>query len=187
MLLAAAAKSLQSCLTLQPYRPQSTKLRHPWDSPCKNVGVGCHFLLQCMKVKSESEVTQSCPTLRDPMDCSPPGSSIHGIFQARILEWVAIAFSEQIFLTRDQTQVSCIDRWILYHWATWEAQIILLPHNKAKQKLVSCIKHLHLSISSAKIFRSTSSNFFFFGWYFVRTANPETPPFPLEFQVSILR
>ena len=114
-----------------------------------------------MKVKSESEVTQSCPTLRDPMDCSPPGSSIHGIFQARILEWVAIAFSEQIFLTRDQTQVSCIDRWILYHWATWEAQIILLPHNKAKQKLVSCIKHLHLSISSAKIFRSTSSNFFF--------------------------
>ena len=67
----------------------------PWDSPGKNTGVGCHFLLQCMKVNSESEVTQSCLTPRDPMDCSPPGSSIHGIFQARVLEWGAIAFSTQ--------------------------------------------------------------------------------------------
>ena len=67
----------------------------PWDSPGKNTGVGCHFLLQCMKVKSESEVTQSCPTLSDPMDCSLPGSSIHGIFQARVLEWGAIAFSSK--------------------------------------------------------------------------------------------
>ena len=65
----------------------------PWDSPGKNTGVGCHFLLQCMKVKSQSEVAQSCPTLRDPMDCSPPGSSVHGIFQARVLEWGAITFS----------------------------------------------------------------------------------------------
>ena len=72
---------------------QPTRLRHPWDSPGKNTGVGCHFLLQCMKVKSESEVTQSCLTLSDPMDCSLPDSSIHGIFQARVLEWVAIAFS----------------------------------------------------------------------------------------------
>ena len=62
--------------------------------PGKNTGVGCHFLLQCMKVKSESEVTQSCPTPSDPMDCSPPGSSVHGIFQARVLEWGAIAFSD---------------------------------------------------------------------------------------------
>ena len=67
----------------------------PWDSPGENIGVGCHFLLQCMKVRSESEVTQSCPTLRDPMDCSLPGSSIHVIFQARVLEWGAIAFSEE--------------------------------------------------------------------------------------------
>ena len=67
----------------------------PWDSPGKNTGVGCHFLLQCMKVKSENEVTQSCPTLNNPMDCSLPGSSIHGIFQARVLEWGAIAFSDQ--------------------------------------------------------------------------------------------
>jgi len=65
----------------------------PWDSPGKNTGVGCHFLLQCMKVKSESEVAQLCPTLSDPMDCSLPDSSVHRIFQARVLEWVAIAFS----------------------------------------------------------------------------------------------
>ena len=68
---------------------------HPWDSPGKNTGVGCHFLLQCIKVKSESEVAQSCPTLPDPMDCSLPGSSVHGVFQARVLEWGAIAFSER--------------------------------------------------------------------------------------------
>ena len=66
---------------------------HPWDSPGENTGVGCHFLLQCMKVKSESEVAQSCPTLHDPMDCSLPGSSVHGIFQASVLEWGAITFS----------------------------------------------------------------------------------------------
>ena len=67
---------------------------HPWASPGKNTGVGYHFLLQCMKVKSESEVAESCPTLSDPMDCSPPGSSVHGIFQARVLEWGAIAISK---------------------------------------------------------------------------------------------
>ena len=87
------ARSLQSCPTLWPHRRQPTRLLCPWDSPGKNTGVGCHFLLQCMKVKSESEVAQSYPTLSDPMDCSPPGSSIHGIFQARVLEWGAIAFS----------------------------------------------------------------------------------------------
>ena len=79
--------------SVQPHRRQPIRLPRPWDSPGKNTGVGCHFLLQCMKVKSESEVAQSCPTLSDPMDCSPPGSSVHGIFQARVLEWVAIAFS----------------------------------------------------------------------------------------------
>ena len=79
--------------SLRPLRQQPTRLPRPWDSPGKNAGVGCHFLLQCMKVKSESEVAQSCLTLSDPMDCSPPGSSIHGISQARVLEWDAIAFS----------------------------------------------------------------------------------------------
>ena len=80
--------------SVRPHRWQPTRLPRPWDSPGKNTGAGCHFLLQCMKVKSESEVTQSCPTLCDPMDCSPPGSSIYGIFQARVLEWGAIAFSD---------------------------------------------------------------------------------------------
>ena len=79
--------------SVRPQRWQPTRLPHPWDSPGKNTGVGCHVLLQCKKVKSESEVAQSCPTLSDPMDCSLPGSSIHGIFQARVLEWGAIAFS----------------------------------------------------------------------------------------------
>ena len=79
--------------SVRPHRRQPTRLPHPWDSPGKNTGVGCHFLLQCMKVKSESEVAHSCPTLSDPMDCSPPGSSVHGVFQARVLEWGAIAFS----------------------------------------------------------------------------------------------
>ena len=80
---------------MRPHRQQS-RLPRPWDSPGKNTGVGCHFLLQCMKVKSESEVTQACPTLSDPVDCSLPGSSVHGIFQARVLEWGAIAFSKTI-------------------------------------------------------------------------------------------
>ena len=77
--------------SVRPHRRQPTRLPCPWDSPSKNTGVGCHFLLQCRKVKSKSEVAQSCPTLSDPMDCSAPGSSVHGIFQARVLEWVAIA------------------------------------------------------------------------------------------------
>ena len=75
----------------QPHRWQPTRLPNPWDSPGKNTGVGRHFLLQCMKVKSESEVTQSYLILSDPMDCGLPGSSTHGIFQARVLEWGAIA------------------------------------------------------------------------------------------------
>ena len=92
---AAAAKSLHSCLTLCDPRDGSPRgAPRPWDSPGQNTGVGCHFLLQCVRVKSESEVIQLCPTLGDPMDCSPPGSSVHGIFQARVLEWSAIAFSE---------------------------------------------------------------------------------------------
>ena len=93
MLSNAAAKSLQLCPTLRPHRRQPTRPRRPWDSPGKNTGVGCHFLLQCMKVKSESEVAQSCLTLSGPMDCSLPGSSVHANFQAKVLEWGATAFS----------------------------------------------------------------------------------------------
>ena len=78
--------------SVRPHRRQPIRLPRPWDSPGKNTGEGCRILLQCMKVKSESEVAQSYPTLCDPMDCSLPGSSAHGIFQARVLEWVATAF-----------------------------------------------------------------------------------------------
>ena len=87
-----------SCVRLYAtHRGQPTRLPRPWDSPGKNTGVGCHFLLQCMKVKSESEVAQSCPTLCYPMICSLPDSSVHEIFQARVLEWGAIAFSSSDF------------------------------------------------------------------------------------------
>ena len=86
--------------SVRPHRRQPTRLRRPWDSPGKNTGVGCHFLLQCSKVKSESEVAESCPTLSDLMDCSLPASSVHGIFQARVLEWGANAFSRA--LARDR-------------------------------------------------------------------------------------
>ena len=85
----------------RPHRRQPTRLPRPWDSPGKNTGVGCHFLLQCMKGKRESDTT-----LSGPMDCSPPGSSVHGIFQARVLEWGASAFSKQALGL-------CIN---IYHW-----------------------------------------------------------------------
>ena len=97
----AAAASLMSD-SVRPHRWQPTRLRRPWDSPGENTKVDCHFLLQCMKVKSESEVVQSCPTLCDPMDCSLPGSSAHGIFQARVLDWGAIAFSNWTQMKEEQ-------------------------------------------------------------------------------------
>ena len=94
LISAAAAKSLQPCPTLcDPIDSSPSGSPRPWDSPGKNTGVGCHFLLQCMKVKSESKVAQSCLTLSDPMDCSPLGFSVYGVFQAGALEWGAIAFS----------------------------------------------------------------------------------------------
>ena len=94
--------------SVRPHRRQPTRLPCPWDSPGKNTGVGCHFLLQRMKVKSESEIIQSCPTLSDPMDCSLPGSSIHGIFQARVLEWGAIAFCVPKLGAQFITKSTCI-------------------------------------------------------------------------------
>ena len=102
---AAAAKSLQSCPTLWPCRRQPTRLPCPWDSQGKNTGVGCHFLLQYLKVKSESEVIQSCPTLCDPVNCSLPGSSIHRIFQARALEWGAIGIGFSCHLKQQKEMV----------------------------------------------------------------------------------
>ena len=91
--------------SVQPHRRQPTRLTHPWDSPGRNTGVGCHFLLQCTKVKSESEVAQSCPTLHDPMDCSLPGSSLHGIFQTRVLEWGVITRNQQCLCTQSLCHV----------------------------------------------------------------------------------
>ena len=98
---------------VRPHGEQPTRLPRPWDSPGKNTRVGCHFLPQCMKVKSESEVSQSCPTLGDPMACSLPGSSVHGIFQARVLEWDAIAFSEQALGVINL--LSLLSRWVSHH------------------------------------------------------------------------
>ena len=89
--------------SVRPHRRQPTRLPRPWDSPGKNTGVGRHFLLQCKKVKSERDVAQSCLTLSDPMDWSLPGSSVHGIFQARVLEWGAIAFSRSIHISAKWT------------------------------------------------------------------------------------
>ena len=94
--------------SVRPHKRQPNRLLCPWDSPGKNTGVGCRFLLQCMKVKSESEVAQSCPTLSDPMDCSLPGSSVHGIFQARVLEWGAIAFSSNYKLYFPYYVLTCL-------------------------------------------------------------------------------
>ena len=105
---------------VRPHRQQPTRLPCPWDSPGKNTGVGCHFLLQCMKVKRENEVAQSCLTLSYAMDCSLPGSSIHGIFQARVLEWDAIAFSdcycnvkENIWIPKNSAPKRYLWQWVM--------------------------------------------------------------------------
>ena len=92
--------------SVRPHGRQPTRLPRPWDSPGKSTGVGCHFLLQCMQVESESEVTQSCLTLSDPMDCSLPGSSIHGIFRATVLESGAIAFSHTSAIELNSRNIS---------------------------------------------------------------------------------
>ena len=97
--------------SVRPHRRQPTRLPCPWDSPGKNTRVGCHFLLQCMKVKSENEVAQSCPTLSDPIDCSSPSSSVHGIFQARVLEWGAIAFSIDCYYQFLNGFQCCLQTW----------------------------------------------------------------------------
>ena len=99
-----------------PHRRQPTRLLRPWDSPGKNTGVGCHFLLQCMKVKSESEVAQLCPTLSDPMDCSLTGSSVHGIFQARVLEWGAIQAKSMKHITPILNPKVNNRLWVIVSW-----------------------------------------------------------------------
>ena len=141
--------------SVRPHRRQPTRLPRPWDSPGKNTGVGCHFLLQCMKVKSESEVGQSCQTVSDPMDCSPPGSSIHGILQARVLEWGAIAFSESVLVLSkfksDSTYSELLSSWInknkLFKYLSDEIYFLhIFPLNlPCKVKLVISHKNVHHS------------------------------------------
>ena len=128
------------------HRQQPTRPRRPWDSPGKNTGVGCHFLLQCMTVKSESEVAQSCPTLSDPMDCSLPGSSINWIFKARVLEWGASAFSTQLLeLTKKvskQLMILSKDKSML----TWNIGSKFLKNKPMLTKnSVSCLRNLCLT------------------------------------------
>ena len=130
---------------VQPHRQQPTRLPYPWDSPGKNTGVGCHFLLQCMKVKSESEVAQLCPTLRDLMDCSLPGSSIHGIFQARVLEWgskeqVSFNFMAAITICSDfraqKNKVShCFPIYLPWSDGTNSIKTFQMVHIKKKKNL----------------------------------------------------
>ena len=114
--------------SVRPHRQQPTRLPRPRDSPGKNTEVGCHFLLQCMKVKSESEVTQSCPTPRDPMDCSLPGSSIHGTLQARVLERIAIAFSSVcVFSHQSSLRISEAGTVTLSNLQRWKMTLNLIP------------------------------------------------------------
>ena len=135
--------------SVRPHRQKPTRLPCRWDSPGKNTGVGCHFLLQCMKVKSESEVAQSCLTLSDPMDCSLPGSSIHGIFQARVLEWGAIAFFILRSLHRSQERKGLESFQVGEHVEIWEG-----VHLDSSKKLCVLSPHLFLCISSIWLFLS---------------------------------
>ena len=114
--------------SVRPHRRQPTRLPRPWDSPGKSTGVGCHFLLQCIKVKSEREVAQSCPTLSDPMDYSPSGSSIHGIFQARVLEWGATAFSIT-WLTKVHLVKAMVFPVVMYGCESWDYKESWQPKN----------------------------------------------------------
>ena len=116
--------------SVQPHRRPPTRLLCLWDSPGKNTGVGCHFLLQCMKVKSESEVAQSYLTLSNLMDCSLSGSSVRGIFQARVLEWGAIAFSESYccFLIINTSILIPVNKYeFLYHIIIIHVQLTHMP------------------------------------------------------------
>ena len=139
---------------MRPQRRQPTRLPRPWDSPGKNTGVGCHFLLQCMKVKSQTEVAQSCPTLHNPMDYSLPGSSVHGIFQARVLEWGAIAFSSQSWPTLCNPMDCIIPGLPVHHQLLELAQTHVHPVSHAIQP-----SHLVFPLSSYLQSFSASGSF----------------------------
>ena len=123
--------------SVRPQRRKPTRLPRPWDSPGKNTGMGCHFLLQCMKVKGKREVAQSCPTLSDPMDCSLPGSSVHGIFQAAVLEWIhGIMFMANYGYVGSGFRLSGYESLLccllsVYHWVCELNDLIMrVPYHK---------------------------------------------------------
>ena len=146
-----------------PRRRQPTRLPRPWDSPGKNTGVGCHFLLQCMKEKSESEVAQSCLTLSDPMDHSPPGSSIHGIFQARVLEWSASGGRGHINCWSTKTQVESFP--VLYKTISTQ------PHQLTDIKLTDIIWGFLVTsrLLWLALFRNISNYLLFCLWRYIFT------------------
>ena len=123
--------------SVRPHRRQPTRPHRPWDSPDKNTGVDCHFLLQCMKVKSECEVAQSCPTLSDPMDCSLPGSSFHGDSQGKNPGVGFHALLQGIFPTQGSNPGLLHYRWILYH----------LSH-QGSTRILECIPYPFYRVSS---------------------------------------
>ena len=147
--------------SVRPHRQQPTRLPHTWDSPGKNTGVGWHFLLQCMKVKSEREVAQSCPTLRNPMGCSLPGSSAHEIFQARVLEWGAIAFSKTKSYQIPNLLTLSLHYGYMAHltlslylleakpWCKWEVTVGIFV---CLFFIMDCFEYVHLSLTSLGCF-----------------------------------
>ena len=135
LLLLSHFSRVQLCAT---HRQQPARPRHSWDSPDKNTGVGCHFLLQSMKVKSENEVLQSCLTLCDPIDCSLPVSSIHGIFQAKVLEWGAIAFS-----WKQSIYPSIEELWDILDIIMIKIMLVI---NKYRYNLLNIINHILISV-----------------------------------------
>ena len=143
--------------SVRPHRRQPTRLPRPWDSPGKNIGVGCHFLLQCMKAKSESEVAQSCPTLSDPMDCSLPGSSVHGTLQGRVLEWVVIPSSRGSSQPRDRTCVSYI--YLYWHMGS----LPLVPPGKPQSLSLLIQNFFHILQLGGKFF----PNFIYFIYMYI--------------------
>ena len=167
--------------SVRPQRRQPTRLPCPWDSPGKNTGVGCHFLLQCMKAKSESEVAQSCPTLSDPMDCSPPGSSVHGIFQARVLEWGAIV---------DKSKRSSYSPFFFLKHECWLQTYLEIWRKKAKPEHVYVIKNFKIILiciwilkSDYRFFYSVQlSSFTQSCLIFLEPMDCSTPGFPVHHQ-----
>ena len=162
--------------SVRPHRWQPTRLPRPWDSPGKNTGVGCHCLLQCTKMKSESEVTQSCPTLSDPMDCSPPGSSVHGIFQARVLEWGAIAFSVPLLGMYPEEENMSLKRYTHSNVHQFSCSVVsnsLWPHG---------LQHARLTYPS--LTPGVYSNSCPLSWWYHPTISSSVVVFPSHLQSS---